>query len=245
MIFFCCWVGSQHTIVWVRSRLIVWSEVGSSFVRSGVGSLLGPKWAYPLSSWKSTHFLVRSGPILSSRKSTQVIFSAFCEVMCNGECRNRRIFLGYSISFHGFLFDSIPTPLASSRRFFIYSHIRSFFSCFQKFLYNKQEPHWLFENWHTFTVFTNSGLFVDSLVFDPDDFVLVFDVDPIDGVAVESHELSSEGIAFPLCRLYTSFFLVKEDVYVGAKDVDVGKVWNCLILDLDRANEAFQSSCRL
>ncbi len=134
MIFFCCWVGSQLTIVWVGSRLIVWSKVGSSLVRSGVDSSLDPKWAYLLSSWKSTHCLVSSGPILSCRNSTQVIFSAICEVVCKGECWNRQIFLGYSMSFYGFLCDSMPTPLVGSRRFFIYSHTRLFFSCFQKVL---------------------------------------------------------------------------------------------------------------
>ena len=76
-------------------------------------------------------------------------------------CWNRRIFLGYSMRFHGFLCDSMPTPLADSRRFFMYSHTRLFFSCFQKVLsfwdvYNEPEPPQLFENWHTFTVCTNS-----------------------------------------------------------------------------------------
>ena len=151
------WVGSQLTIVWVESRLIVWSEVSSSLVGSGIDSLLGLKWSYILTSWKSTHCLVRSGPILSSRKSTQVIFSAFCEVVCNGECWNRRIFLGDSMSFHGFLYDSMPTPLAGSGKFLIYSHTSLFLNCFQKFLsfwviYNEPEPPQWIKNWHTFTV---------------------------------------------------------------------------------------------
>ena len=50
------WVGSQLSIVWVGSRLIVWSEVGSS-------SLMGRE---------STHCLAQSGPI-SCRVGSQLI----------------------------------------------------------------------------------------------------------------------------------------------------------------------------
>ena len=53
------------------------------FVGSGVDSQLGLKCAY----------------VFLSRKSTQVMFSAFCEVVWKGECWNRRIFPG----------DSMPT----------------------------------------------------------------------------------------------------------------------------------------
>ena len=38
-------------------------------------------------------------------------------------CWNRRIFLGDSMSFHGFLCDSMPTPLVGSRRFLLYNHL--------------------------------------------------------------------------------------------------------------------------
>ena len=59
-------------------------------------------------------------------------------------CLNRRIFPGDSR-------DSMPTPLAGSRRFLIYSHIWLFISYFQKVLtfyhvYNKPESPQIFQN---------------------------------------------------------------------------------------------------
>ena len=38
-------------------------------------------------------------------------------------CWNRRIFLRDSMGFHGFLCDSMPTPLVGSRRFLLYDHL--------------------------------------------------------------------------------------------------------------------------
>ena len=60
-------------------------------------------------------------------------------------CWNGRIFLGDSMSFHGFLCDSMPTPLVGSRRFLLYNHTGLFVSCFQQILsfyhvYNEPAP---------------------------------------------------------------------------------------------------------
>ena len=59
-------------------------------------------------------------------------------------CWNRRIFQGNSMSLHGFLCDSMPTPFVGSRRFLLYDHEGLFVSCFQKILcfyhvYNEPE----------------------------------------------------------------------------------------------------------
>ena len=53
--------------------------------------------------------------------------------------------------FHEFLLDSMPTPLAGSRKFLMYSHTGLFVSCFQKILtfyhvYNEPESPQLFQN---------------------------------------------------------------------------------------------------
>ncbi len=61
-----------------------------------------------------------------------------------GSCWNRRIFLEDSMSFYGFLCDSMPTPFVGSRRFLLYDHEGLFVSCFQKILcfyhvYNEPE----------------------------------------------------------------------------------------------------------
>ena len=50
-------------------------------------------------------------------------------------CWNRQIFLGDSMSFHGFLYDSMPMPLVGSRRFLWSNHTGLFVSCFQKILF--------------------------------------------------------------------------------------------------------------
>ena len=67
-----------------------------------------------------------------------------CANRSDVSCWNRRIFRVNSMSFHGFLYDSMPTPFVGSRTFLLYDHEGLFLSCFQKILcfyhvYNEPE----------------------------------------------------------------------------------------------------------
>ena len=114
--------------------------------------------------WKICQSQIRSlcGIIFLMLSPLLQAFPAPIALTCK-VCWNRRIFRGNSMSFHGFLCDSMPTPLVGSRRFLLYNHTGLFFGCFQKILsfchvYNEPESPQSFQNWHTFTLCANMVL---------------------------------------------------------------------------------------